>query len=151
LDVVGWITIDNESGKSFANARIKLMAGDVGKIQRSPRALDFAMRGGGGGGGGAPPVTEKTFDEYHLYTLERQTTLLDREKKQVEFVRAAGVKSAIIYVYDGAQIAAEQAGIRRASTLRPNMELSPTRKSRSCASSPIQRPTIWDCRCPKGA
>jgi len=51
--------------------------------------------GGGGMGGraGAPPVTEKTFDEYHLYTLERPTTLLDHETKQVEFVQAAGIKS----------------------------------------------------------
>ena len=48
-----------------------------------------------------PGVTEKAFDEYHLYTLERPTTLHDRETKQVEFVRAAGVKSKTAYVYDG--------------------------------------------------
>ena len=108
LDMVGWITMDNESGKPFPNARVKLMAGDVSKIQSSRRMLGLAAGGGGGGGGGAPPVTEKAFDEYHLYTLERPTTLLDREKKQVEFVRAAGVESAVIYVYDGAQIAPDQ-------------------------------------------
>jgi len=104
LDMVGWITMDNESGKTFEQARIKLMAGDVNKIQSSQRArfLAFSARGGGGGGGGEPPVTEKSFDEYHLYTLERPTTLLDREKKQVEFVRAAGVKSVPLYIYDGA-------------------------------------------------
>jgi hypothetical protein len=109
LDVVGWITMDNESGKSFEQARIKLMAGDVNKIQPSERyrRLSFANRGGGGGGGGAPPVTEKSFDEYHLYTLERPTTLLDREKKQVEFVRGAGVKSVPIYIYDGASATPE--------------------------------------------
>lgn len=108
LDVVGWVTMDNESGKSFANARIKLMAGDVSKIQSSRRTRGFAAGGGFGGGGGAPPVTEKAFDEYHLYTLERPTTLLDREKKQVEFVRGAGVGSAVIYAYDGAQTAPDQ-------------------------------------------
>jgi hypothetical protein len=108
LDLVGWITMDNECGKSFHDARIKLMAGDVSKIQSRERVRAYATGGGGGGGGGAPPVTEKAFDEYHLYTLERPTTLLDREKKQVEFVRAAGVKSAVLYVYDGAQIAPEQ-------------------------------------------
>ena len=52
----------------------------------------------------APPVTEKTFDEYHLYTLQRPTTLHDRETKQVEFVRAVGIKSDRLYVYDGAWI-----------------------------------------------
>ena len=53
---------------------------------------------------GAPAVTEKAFEEYHLYTLARPTTLLDRQTKQVEFVRAPGVKSKTLYVYDGAKI-----------------------------------------------
>jgi len=108
LEVVGWVTMDNGSGKSFQNARIKLMAGDVNKIQNARRpALSYFGRGGGGAAP-APPVTEKSFDEYHLYTLEHLTTLLDRQKKQVEFVRAAGVISAVIYVYDGARIGPEQ-------------------------------------------
>jgi len=107
LDMVGWVTMENESGRAFEQARIKLMAGDVNKIQ----SLSFGRRvagSGGGGGGGAPPVTEKSFDEYHLYTLERPATLRDREKKQVEFVRAAEVKSTVTYVYDGAQTAPDQ-------------------------------------------
>ncbi len=49
----------------------------------------------------AAVVSEKTFDEYHLYTLERPATLKDREKKQVEFVRATGVKSEELCIYDG--------------------------------------------------
>jgi hypothetical protein len=104
LDLVGWVTIDNQSGKSFNHAKIKLMAGDVNKIQ--PQNYDgYAMqRASGGGFGGVPPVTEKAFDEYHLYTLERSTTLLDRETKQVEFVHATGIKSEAIYVYDGVKI-----------------------------------------------
>jgi len=48
-----------------------------------------------------PSVQEKAFDEYHLYTLEHATTLLDRETKQVEMVRAAGIQSKAVYVYDG--------------------------------------------------
>ena len=45
-------------------------------------------------------VTEKAFDEFHLYTLARPTTLRDRETKQVEFLRASGVRSETIYLYD---------------------------------------------------
>ena len=52
----------------------------------------------------APAVTERSFDEYHLYTLERPSTLYDRETKQVEFVRASGVPSQRIYVYDGVKL-----------------------------------------------
>lgn len=103
LDLVGWVTLDNQSGKTFRDARIKLMAGDVNKIQsnegfvlKAQAAYDAV-----GGMGSGPQVSEKAFDEYHLYTLERATTLHDRETKQVEFVRAAGVKSKTVYVYDG--------------------------------------------------
>jgi hypothetical protein len=46
-------------------------------------------------------VSEKAFDEYHLYELARTTTLRDRETKQVEFLRAVGVVSKTIYIYDG--------------------------------------------------
>lgn len=107
LDLIGWVTMENRSGKDFENAWVKLMAGDVNKIQ--PQALARLSAGVGGGGAiggiaGGPPVEEKTFDEYHLYTLQRPVTIHDRESKQVEFVRAAGVKSDLIYIYDGAKI-----------------------------------------------
>src|SRR5882757_11149994 len=52
----------------------------------------------------APVVSEKSFDEFHLYTLERPATLHDNETKQVEFVRATGIQSQRLYIYDGAQI-----------------------------------------------
>ncbi len=105
LDVVGWVTMDNQSGKIFENAQIQLMAGDVSKLQPGgvvggviAEKLALAadeMR---------PPVSERTFDEYHLYSLHRRVTLHDRETKQVEFLRASGVKAQRLYVYDGARI-----------------------------------------------
>lgn len=102
VDLIGWVTMDNQSGKTFENAKIKLMAGDVQKIQTDAYALgksrakamhDMAES--------AAAVSEKAFDEFHIYTLARPTTLRDRETKQVEFVRAAGVTAPVIYVYDG--------------------------------------------------
>ena len=104
LDLVGWVTLDNQSGETFRDARIKLMAGDVNKMQPNEMYMYMAKAQAapvGGMLGGAPDVTEKAFDEYHLYTLQRSTTLHDRETKQVEFVRATGVKSKTVYVYDG--------------------------------------------------
>ncbi len=105
VDLIGWVTVKNESGTSFRDAKIKLMAGDVQKIQADSglggRMYRMAMA--------APMaaaeavVSEKSFDEFHLYTLARATTLRDRETKQVEFVRATGVKAPVLYVYDGAQ------------------------------------------------
>ena len=52
----------------------------------------------------APVVREKSFDEFHLYTLARATTLRDQETKQVEFVRSTGIHAQRLYVYDGAQV-----------------------------------------------
>ena len=107
VDIVGWVTMDNQSGKRFQNARIKLMAGDVNKIQPEQmydRAQALGIGGGIGGGVMTPPVTERTFDEYHLYTLARSATLDDRETKQVEFIRAGNVSTAQIYVYDGLKL-----------------------------------------------
>ncbi len=107
VDIVGWVTMDNQSGKAFKNARIKLMAGDVNQIQPEQAYNGWIMtssRAVAVGGAMGPPVTERTFDEYHLYSLARPTTLDDRETKQVEFIRVAKVSTAQIYVYDGLKL-----------------------------------------------
>jgi len=105
LDLIGWVSIDNHSGKEFRDAHVELMAGDVNKVQPG--------RGAGYGGGvigglsamagpvAPPQITQKTFDEYHLYSLHRPVSVLNREIKQVEFLRASGIQSKTIYVYDG--------------------------------------------------
>jgi hypothetical protein len=107
LDIVGWITIDNQSGKTFDDAKIKLMAGDVNKVQ--PPLGQLAARAMQMDHFAPPPtpapVTQKAFDEFHLYSLPRAVTLRNRETKQVEFLRATGVKAKTIYVYNGADIA----------------------------------------------
>jgi hypothetical protein len=104
VDLVGWITMKNESGKTFENAKIKLMAGDVNRIQ----PVEYSMARGGLAkmmtqeAMNVPAVTEKAFDEFHLYSIARPTTLRDRETKQVEFVHAEKVFAPTIYLYDGA-------------------------------------------------
>ena len=106
FDIVGWVTLENMSGKDFENASVKLMAGDVARAPgfNPPQAV-FSSNGANLiDMSGGPAVTEKTFEEYHLYTLERPTTVLDREVKQVEFVRATGVPAERIYVYDGLKV-----------------------------------------------
>ncbi len=105
VEVVGWITMDNQTGTSFQDAKIKLIAGDVNRVQAdadqvyelSPFTVAESVRA-------SPQIEEKSFDEYHLYSLPRPTTLLDRETKQVEFLRAKDVAAPVTYVYDGAFI-----------------------------------------------
>jgi hypothetical protein len=101
LDVVGWVTMNNQSGMTFNDAKIKLMAGDVNRAQPEyPRAAR-AMAMDALSMSASKAVTEKSFDEFHLYTLGNPATLRDKETKQVEFVRASGVKAERLYVYDG--------------------------------------------------
>ena len=104
VDIVGWVTMNNQSGMTFNDAKIKLMAGDVNRVEdvQADRMMPMAAAVKGFGGG-APVVTEKSFDEFHLYTLGNPATLRDKETKQVEFVRATGVKAERIYVFEGAQ------------------------------------------------
>jgi hypothetical protein len=104
-DLIGWVTIHNQSGTDFPQARIKLMAGDVAKIK--PRnigptagvvyqAIDGAALYPG------PQVTQKAFDDFHLYDLNRTVSLRDGEIKQVQFLEASGVALSRSYLYDGA-------------------------------------------------
>ena len=104
IDIVGWITFNNQSGTAFKQAKVKLMAGDVNKVQ-PPHAVGRGMRMKAlamAADEMAETVTEKAFDEFHLYTIARPVTLRDQETKQVEFIRGTGVKAPKIYVYDGA-------------------------------------------------
>jgi hypothetical protein len=107
VDLVGWITMQNQSGKTFENAQIKLMAGDVNKLlpAAAPMTNMVADKLRMADERAERVVQEKSFDEFHLYTLQRPTTLHDEETKQVEFVSATGIHSQRLYVYDGAQIA----------------------------------------------
>src|SRR5438270_6636457 len=106
LELIGWVTFNNQSGRAFRDARVNLMAGDVNKIEPNSRR-EYAMAKAAylnAAPADAAVVTEKAFDEFHLYSLQNPVTLRDNETKQVEFVRAAAVKAQRLYVYDGARL-----------------------------------------------
>jgi hypothetical protein len=110
LDMVGWVTMHNRSGMTFNNAQVDLMAGTIRKLP--PQGYGGVIGGVGGSvqllartfNPSGPQVTEQPFDEYHLYTLHRPVTLHDQETKQVEFIRANGIKASLYYVYDGLKL-----------------------------------------------
>jgi hypothetical protein len=90
LDVGAWVSIINQSGASYANAKLKLVAGDVQRAQTANRvegrlaaAKSMAREAQDAG------FAEKSFFEYHLYTLGRATTLPDNSTKQIELFPAA--------------------------------------------------------------
>lgn len=106
LDVGAWVSILNQSGGTYEDAKLKLVAGDVNRapqptqmMRRSGRAgVEMAMADSAG-------FEEKSFFEYHLYTLGRPTTIPENSTKQIELFDAArSVPADKVLVYDGAQL-----------------------------------------------
>lgn len=92
LDMSGWVTLTNTSGASYRNAKLQLVAGDVNQVRErvtvtGSRVLAMA----------AAPVAkaadmqEESLFEYHLYTLNRPTTIAENQTKQVALLSASGV------------------------------------------------------------
>jgi hypothetical protein len=110
-DLVGYATVNNSSGVTYEQAQLKLMAGDVNLI-KPPTALltdlcELWNRNGPDPGRPAPAMTEKSFFEYHLYTVTRPTTIRNEETKQIEMVSGSGLKLRRGYVfYAGEGVAA---------------------------------------------
>lgn len=103
LDVSAWVSIINQSGATYENARLKLIAGDVHRVQPAPpqilmrkQAMEVANAAMDGG------FEEKSFFEFHLYTLGRSTTLPNNSTKQIElFDQAKQIPAKQIMVYYG--------------------------------------------------
>ncbi len=90
-DLVGWVTLQNQSGTSYRDAELKLVAGDVNRVEeqtmaRAAKSRMVTMDEAGGAG-----FKEEGLFEYHLYTLGRPTTVLDKEQKQVTLLEAQGI------------------------------------------------------------
>lgn len=100
LDLAGWVSIDNQSGATYTDATIKLIAGDVNRVQEKgyPQP-EMAMRRMAASDAG---FEEKEFFEYHLYTLPRTSTLRDNEIKQLSLFPSARVVARKIFTYNGA-------------------------------------------------
>ncbi len=99
-DLSGWVSVNNASGKTYKDAKLKFIAGDVRRVR--PPARDYSGRvAKGRSRGGAEPMREKAFFEYHMYTLPRPSTVADNETKQLEmFTPARGLKIEKKYLYD---------------------------------------------------
>jgi hypothetical protein len=102
-DLTGWVTLNNTTGTSYENAKLKLVAGDVQRVQaqtttlaryRSMEKEDDAKK---------KQFTEESFFEYHLYTLDRPTSLLTSEQKQVTLLEAQGVHIDKRLIFFGAE------------------------------------------------
>jgi len=91
LDMSGWVTLTNQSGAAYPNAKLQLVAGDVNRVQEEfargrpvPMMAKATMAD-------AAEMSQESLFEYHLYTLERPTTIAENQTKQVALMSASSV------------------------------------------------------------
>ena len=103
LDLAGWVSVDNRSGATYKDAKLKLIAGDVNIVRERPpmprmaKGMDLLTSEAALYGG----FEEKAFFEYHLYTLPRKTTIANNETKQIALFEPATTPVNKVFIYDG--------------------------------------------------
>ena len=99
MDVAGWVTINNQTGTTFRDAGLKLMAGDVHLVEETRERLGQVLAGKPIALDRQAAFEEKSFAEYHLYTLGRRTTLANAQTKQIELLSVEKVPVTKRYIY----------------------------------------------------
>ena len=102
-DLTGWVTIDNKSGATYANAALKLVAGDVNRAKDRGEVRQVLARAAPAAASEAATraFQEETFFEYHLYTLDGRTTVKDNQTKQLTLMAANQVPVDKHFIYRG--------------------------------------------------
>ncbi|MEW6621216.1 MAG: DUF4139 domain-containing protein [bacterium] len=100
LDLTGWVTIDNQSGTTYRNAKLKLIAGDIHllKPKEPTREIMYAAAKAAEEG-----FKEESLFEYHIYTLTRLTTLKDKQTKQINLLSTNNLSCQKTFIYNGAR------------------------------------------------
>jgi hypothetical protein len=101
LDLNGWVTLTNQSGAAYPNARLQLVAGDLNRV-RDAQPLPRATMAMAGKAADAAEMQQESLFEYHLYTLQRPTTLAENQTKQVALMSATRVPVKKEFLLEGA-------------------------------------------------
>jgi hypothetical protein len=100
LDLNGWVTLTNQSGAAYPNAKLQLVAGDVNRA-REARPLSRDAMAMAAKAAETPEMQQESLFEYHLYTLQRPTTLADNQTKQVALMAANRVATRKEFLLQG--------------------------------------------------
>lgn len=100
-DLTSWVTLDNKSGTTYKNASLKLLAGDVHRVTSAPRMRrTMMMKSAVAESGIANQFSEKSFAEYHLYSLAGKTNVRNNETKQMSLFNANAVPTKKLFIYE---------------------------------------------------
>jgi hypothetical protein len=100
-DLDGWVTLTNNSGTAFHNARLQLVAGDLNRIPQSAMRMDMLKEAKAMTAAAPAQFQQESFSEYHLYTLGRKTSVEDKETKQISLLAGSGVPVQKVFVVNG--------------------------------------------------
>jgi hypothetical protein len=102
LDLNGWVTLENRSGRAFHDAQLKLVAGDLNRIDPDYSTSDYReyRMMTSEPNASSRKVAQRELFEYQLYEVERLVTIGNNETKQIEFVAGANVKAQTFFKYD---------------------------------------------------
>jgi len=104
LDLTGWVTLDNRSGASYKDAKLKLTAGDIHRVPTDGYVIEEEVMYEAKAAPAADRVEQREFFEYHLYEVQRPVTVKNQQTKQIEFATSSGVPAEKFFVYDGSQM-----------------------------------------------
>jgi len=100
-DLDGWVTLANNSGTAFHNARLQLVAGDLNRVPQASAAGVMNEMKAMSRAGDAVQFRQENFSEYHLYSLGRRTSVEDKETKQISLLQGSGVPVNKVFVVNG--------------------------------------------------
>jgi hypothetical protein len=102
-DLQGWVTLTNQSGIGFENAQLQLVAGDLNRVRDDEDSFDGRRETSDvyPAAQAKPQFQEQAFFDYHLYTLQRPTSIREQETKQVSLLESAGFDVSKEYVING--------------------------------------------------
>ena len=101
--ISGWVTLDNKSGATYRKARLKLIAGDVHRATQVYNNKAVMMDRMEMRASAAPQFKEKSFFEYHIYDLQRKTTIKDKQTKQISLLEATDARILKELLVEGSQ------------------------------------------------
>ncbi|MGB9473204.1 MAG: DUF4139 domain-containing protein [Candidatus Acidiferrum sp.] len=99
-DLDGWVTLINNSGTAFHNAKLQLVAGDLNRVPQGGIAGGVIAREAMMAKA-APQFQQESFSEYHLYSLGRRTSVEDKETKQISLLEGSGIPVEKLFVVNG--------------------------------------------------
>ncbi len=130
-DLTSWVTLDNQSGAGYKKASLKLLAGDVHQVPVANQMATMEMAADASIAPASPQFSEKSFAEYHLYTLAGTTDISDNETKQMSLFNAAQVPTRKLFIFEPTRpvLYATFGSANEQQKIHVKMELENTKKN----------------------